>query len=676
MASHSSSSTDSIGEGRRSDAPPPASAPPSSPQNLSKVPPRLDARQVSASLASSAGDGVGAVVTSTSTFPNGTQNQADLFRYALKAVLYAMFFNGLIAACKLGIAMGITRSAALFSEGLHSLADAFNSMTLLFGLIQGKRTPDRNHPFGYGLETNLWALLASLMLLLSATVSVIFGVQHLLHPEPIGPAFWGLVILGLSVVFEMFAVYKASQAVLQEVGQTSAGWFNVVPAALLHIRQVQSPTTRFVFYEDLVALLGALLALLALSLTEVAVHLRWLSKSMAHIPDAITSILIGFLLLGLAIRLFSDNRSVLTGAAAPVLVEQRIRDLVMQTHGIWAILDVRTMDQGAGGLFIHLKVEVNPDIPIRDMDDIILHLKERLQSNLPNVREVLVEAMADESELAWNQKFSKLIEEGQRDEVLNPREVEILKNFFDFTQTDLADVMVPRPDVLSVELTTPIIEVADLFIESRYSKLPVYKERVDNVVGVVHERDVFECLRHQHLDTPLSELLRDIDRYPETKAVSDLLEDFKRKRIQMAAVADEHGAFAGMVTLADIMEQLVGDLWDDDRHEEEAPSLEQLSPTLLRLNGKYDIWDLNELYGLNIPDDDYKTIGGFVFGLLGREPEAGDEVVFEGMTFKVEEADEARIVSVCLSSPTELSLVEPSTPQPEENPTVKPQESL
>jgi putative hemolysin len=329
------------------------------------------------------------------------------------------------------------------------------------------------------------------------------------------------------------------------------------------------------------------------------------------------------------------------------------------------------MDQGAGGLFIHLKVEVNPDIPIRDMDDIILHLKERLQSNLPNVREVLVEAMADESELAWNQKFSKLIEEGQRDEVLNPREVEILKNFFDFTQTDLADVMVPRPDVLSVELSTPIIEVADLFIESRYSKLPVYKERVDNVVGVVHERDVFECLRHQRLETPLAELLRDIDRYPETKAVSDLLEDFKRKRIQMAAVADEHGAFAGMVTLADIMEQLVGDLWDDDREEEEAPSLEQLSPTMLRLNGKYDIWDLNELYGLNIPDDDYKTIGGFVFGLLGREPEAGDEVIFEGMTFKVEEADEARIVSVRLSSPTELSLVEAL-----EDHIVKQQESL
>lgn len=585
----------------------------------------------------------------TSSVGNGN-GSGSVYHHALQAVIYAMVFNLLIATCKLGIALfGPQRSAALFAEGLHSLADSFNSMTLLFGLKQGNRPPDRTHPFGYGLETNFWALFASVVMFGSAVASLAMGYQHLTHPPEPGSVFWAILILIISVLFEMTAVFKASQAVVQEVtGDTGYG-LRVIPMSFSMIKQVQSPTTRFVFYEDIIALGGALLALTALSLGELLVEWGTLSHEHAHWPDAIASMLIGVLLLILSIRLFTDNRTVLTGASAPIRTEETIRELVLDTHGIFAILSLRTIDQGASGLFIHLKVEVNPDVPIRDMDDIIEHLKERLMQHIPSIREVFVEVVADESEEEWTQKFNKLVDRGHNDGLLKEREVEILKRFFDFTQTEAVDVMIPRPDVVSVELRTPLMEVARVCLKERRSKLPVYLDRVDNLVGVIHERDIFGYIMEGKEDSPLSDLLHSIDIYPETKPVSDLLEDFKRKRIQMAAIADEHGAFEGLVTLADIMEELVGELWDDDPKEDvELPELVVVSETELRVSGKYDIWDLNEQFGLTIPDDDYKTVGGFVFGQLGREPNYDDEVRFEDILFKVIETDGARVVTVAL----------------------------
>jgi CBS domain containing-hemolysin-like protein len=148
--------------------------------------------------------------------------------------------------------------------------------------------------------------------------------------------------------------------------------------------------------------------------------------------------------------------------------------------------------------------------------------------------------------------------------------------------------------------------------------------------------------------------VREIDIYPENKPISDLLEDFKRNKIRIAAVADEHGGFAGLVTVEDVIEEIIGEIWDE--HEEEEPMLTFLEPNRVEVNGKCEIEDLNEQLNLNIPFDDFKTIGGFVFGALGREPEPEDQTHFEDLKFTVKEADGPRIISVLLESPVPFEI--------------------
>lgn len=564
-----------------------------------------------------------------------------------------MVFNFIIAGCKLFVATVVTRSASLFAEGLHSAADGCNSLSLLFGIIQGKRSPDRTHPFGYGLETNFWALLASIVLFGSAIAAILMGYERLRQPESLSDLTWAIVILILSVVLEVFAVYTAARAVLEEVNLKTNVW-RTIPLAFANIRNVVGPTTRFVFYEDSLALLGALIALVALVGSQIAVSLNILSPAMAHYPDAIASILIGLLLFALAINLFSYNRSFLTGSAAPPTVERRIHDLVLATHGVSEIHDLKTINQGMSGLFIHMKVKVDPETLVKDVDDLTDRIRDRIQDHISNARQVFIEVLADDSEQEWGEKFTQLIEEGQSQGVLKPREVTILRNVYDFTESVVRDIMVPRTDAVLVDVDTPLSEVASLMIERRHSRLPVFEETIDDIIGIVHAQDVFDRIRKHEMDVPLRDVLREVDIYPENKPVSDLLEDFKRNKIQMAVVADEHGGFSGLVTIEDLLEEIVGELWDEHDVQEELISL--VDPNRLVISGKYEIWELNERYGLSIPDDEFKTIGGFVFGQLGREPENGDTVQFEDLTITVDECDGPRIKLVTIASPMAFEL--------------------
>jgi CBS domain containing-hemolysin-like protein len=225
----------------------------------------------------------------------------------------------------------------------------------------------------------------------------------------------------------------------------------------------------------------------------------------------------------------------------------------------------------------------------------------------------------------------------------------MLRNLYAFTQAEVQDVMVPRTDVDLVEVDTPILEVIDRVITSGHSRLPVYRKNVDDIVGVIHSRDLFRLIQERsRRDAPITEIMREIDIYPENKPVSDLLEEFKRNKIQIAAVADEHGGFSGLVTLEDLMEQIVGDIWDES--DDTDLMLTEESDTILLVSGKYYIEDLNERFDLNIPTDEFKTLGGYVFGMLGREPENGDSIPFEDLTLTVTEADGPRIKTIRIES--------------------------
>lgn len=584
------------------------------------------------------------------------------YEHATTSIVVAMIVNLVIAVIK-GIAWQLTFSSAMLSEALHSFGDAINSFALLIGIRLSSRAPDKTHPFGYGLEASVWAIVACAFLLVSSLVSIFEGVKRFSHEEPLNyDAAWGILtpfnlsvgILVISLVLESYAVQRASHAVLEELGIESKGWLDTIQKAFKHVKRVVGPTTRFVFYEDCIAFLGAIIALIAIVLSHWAVEIGIIPAEFSHWPDNIASILIGFLLMGMSVYLFVHNRTLLTGTSAAPTIEHRINDLVMNIHGVSQVHDLKTVDRGPAGLTIHMKVEVEPDTMVKDVDDLTERIKEKLQSRIPNVSSVFIEVLADESEVEWAEKFNTLVEEGAKEGVLKPREVAILQNFPDFIEATAEDVMVPRTDVEAVELDTPLSEVADLIVETGHSRIPVYEESMDEIRGVIFARDVFQKLRDNQMDTLIAELLHPIDIFPENKPVSDLLEEFKQRKIQMAVVADEHGGFAGIVTLENLLEEIVGELWDE--HDTEELKFELKAPNELIVSGKYNIEELNEKINTAIPNDEFLTVGGYVFGTLGREPKNGDSIQTEDLTMQVLEMDGHRVDLILIQSPVPFEL--------------------
>jgi cation diffusion facilitator family transporter len=582
------------------------------------------------------------------------QHQSGVNANAESALWFAFFVNSVLGSVKL-FAWFLSGSPSVFSESLHSFGDSANSIALILGNKFSQKPPDRTHPFGYGLEANVWALAACVFLLVTSGLAIWEGLQHLTHPELNSHAvtkdafYWSVGILLFSVVLEGVALQKASYAVIEEMKIPAGNSIQAIWLAARHVKHVVRPTTRFIFYEDLIALLGAFLALLSVTLSFYAVEWSILPPALSHWPDAITSVVIGLLLLSMAVYLFRHNRGILTQTAAPARIEKRIEDIVTNLTGVSEVLDLKTVDHGLSGLNVHLQVEVDPYIQVKDVDDLTERIKGKVQDGIAQVRQVFVEVLADESEIEWSQKFYDLIEQGRKAGVLDAREEMLLKNVYDFTEVTVEDIMIPRTDVDYVDVEASLSEVAERMIESGYSRLPVFKETIDDLVGIVHAKDVFEKIYLQTLDIPLSEIVREIEIYPENKPVSDLLEEFKRNKIRIAAVADEHGGFAGLVTVEDMIEEIIGEIWDE-HDEEESPMFVVVSPTEVLVKGKCEIEDLNDRLGLSLPFDDFKTVGGFVFGELGREPEEGDLVSFEDLCFKVQEVDAPRIVSVRLTA--------------------------
>ncbi len=587
-------------------------------------------------------------------------SETTAFKHIVIAGVMALVINLVIAGLKLGVNSFYAPSAALFSEGLHSLGDALNSIILLMGIFRGNRLPDRRHPFGYGLEANLFALLASFLLFFSAGWAMWGAIDHLLHPHPIENVHIALAVLGISMLFELYAIWTAARAILSELGIESTVWATI-PNGFRYVSKAKVPTTRYVFFEDTLAFVGALIATVALSCSYLLVEWGLISSAYAHVPDAVGSLLVGVLLFVLASKLFAHNKGILMGSSASAKIEKAIRQAVLNLYGVSHIHHLSTLDQGHSGLIIHMTVEVEPDLPVKDMDDLTERIKQRLADKFDAIRpeQVFIEVQADESEDQWDARFEHLLEEGLKRDVFRPRHAALLRQAHEFSELSLRDVMIPRTDVDYVNINTPLLEVAELMTKEGHTRWPVFRENVDDLMGIVHARDVFQHVFYKQGHVQLSEILRDIHSYPETKPVSDLLDDFKREKLQIAAVADEYGGFAGIVTIEDLMEEIIGDIWDEN--EEVETWLEALSERQYRVNGRYNLEDLNDELKLNIPNDDFVTIGGFLFGQLGREPEAGDTIIFEDITFAIETVDGPRIETILLVLGDPVTGVETTT---------------
>jgi putative hemolysin len=241
-----------------------------------------------------------------------------------------------------------------------------------------------------------------------------------------------------------------------------------------------------------------------------------------------------------------------------------------------------------------------------------------------------------------------VVSQSTRHGEIEEQEQEMLYKVFDFADKEASDVMVPRPEVVALSIDLPPEQALEAVMDSPYTRYPVYRESLDDVVGILHVRDLFSALRERGMhEVKIDEIVRPAHIVPETKDLAALLGEFRRTNQHMAIVVDEYGEMEGIVTLEDLLEEIVGEIEDEFDLPDE--SVEQVDDDTIRVDGTFPIDDFNERFHTTLPAEDYHTLAGFVFGLLGRQPEVGDDISHDGMRFDVLEVEGSRINKIAVT---------------------------
>jgi putative hemolysin len=237
-----------------------------------------------------------------------------------------------------------------------------------------------------------------------------------------------------------------------------------------------------------------------------------------------------------------------------------------------------------------------------------------------------------ESSLVSEDEVKYLIREGRKSGVFEPSEEDLIHSVFRFTDTVVKEVMVPRTEIVALEADSDIDSILRTMNEKGLSRLPIYSETIDNVIGVVYLKDIL-ALHMEKKPFQLDQVLRKPYVVPANKNVSVLLKEMREKRIHLALVGDEYGGTDGLVTLEDLIEEIVGDIRDEQ--EKELREIDEIAANRYLVDGKTNIEKVNKRLGVGLPEDEFETIGGFVLGLFGRLPAEGDQVRSQNLLFTV-----------------------------------------
>jgi CBS domain containing-hemolysin-like protein len=255
----------------------------------------------------------------------------------------------------------------------------------------------------------------------------------------------------------------------------------------------------------------------------------------------------------------------------------------------------------------------------------------------------LPEKGADEEDEDNGGDLQALIDVGEEEGILEEEEGELIHSIIEFGDTRVNEVMTPRTEIVALPITATVREARDVIIDSKYSRLPVYREQIDNVEGLIYVRDLLQCWPEKREDETIAALLRPVYFVPETKAVADLLEEMQKAHVQLAIVIDEYGGIAGLVTVEDILEEIVGEIEDEDIEHEEIIEIVEASDGYYDVLGSTEIGKIERLFDMEIEDDDFTTIAGLVISESGYVPRAGEHLNFRGLDVEVLDADDRRI---------------------------------
>ncbi len=237
-----------------------------------------------------------------------------------------------------------------------------------------------------------------------------------------------------------------------------------------------------------------------------------------------------------------------------------------------------------------------------------------------------------------------LLQAGEEEGMIEQEEQEMIASIFEFGETLVREVMVPRIDIVAIDEETSLDEAVKVILEAGHSRIPVYQENIDNIIGLLYAKDLLRYFAEGRTDVEIREILRPAYFVPETKKVDELLQELQQRRVHMAIVVDEYGGTAGLVTIEDLLEEIVGEIQDE--YDSEQPFVEEISESEFIFNARVDLDEVNKRLHIELPSEGGDTLGGFIYSQLGRVPVRGDVIPFDGVTLEVLSVDGQRIERV------------------------------
>jgi CBS domain containing-hemolysin-like protein len=266
-----------------------------------------------------------------------------------------------------------------------------------------------------------------------------------------------------------------------------------------------------------------------------------------------------------------------------------------------------------------------------------LHLFDGLVRRLAGVPAQEQESNAEQIE----QEILSVVSEGEAHGAVDEEEKEMIESVIQLDELQVGEIMTPRTEIVALPTTATLFEAKELIAKEGHSRIPVYDEALDNVLGVLYAKDLLLLDRTADFDP--TRVMRKVPFVPETKRIRELLREFRQNKVHIAIVLDEYGGTAGLITIEDIVEELVGEITDE--FEPPAPeSMRRIDADTLEIDARVHVKDLNEELGISLPEDaDYETVGGFVFSTLGRIPDTGEELEYQNVHIVVLDAEERKI---------------------------------
>ena len=253
-----------------------------------------------------------------------------------------------------------------------------------------------------------------------------------------------------------------------------------------------------------------------------------------------------------------------------------------------------------------------------------------------------------EEEIVTEEEIKMMIDEGEEKGTIEKGQKQLLNNVFQFNDIIVSEIMTPRTDMYAIDINDDINKLLDKIDEYKYSRIPVYDESIDDIKGILYVKDMIKLLKNNK-KIDLKKLMREPYFVPESKDIDDLFKEMQQNKVQMAIVIDEYGGTAGVITMEDIIEEIVGNIFDE--YDDDEVDVKKIDDNTYILNGTVTLYEVNRIFGVEIPEGDYETLSGYLLDLLGRIPDENENPVIEdeNLTYKVEEVEDRRIkyVKVC-----------------------------